>query len=433
MELPRQLCDGADKPRRGAVHGVRDHREAALAHCLEIAPAGTLRQHGEIAGFRLRVCRGEDEHFRLQVYYLFQTDLRPILRSINYGNGPRAAQRVGNERVLADRNERIGPHDKQHPAPRKLPNPALDLCQAPAQLLRKRLSRLANSQHLGQTRRGGDYVVHRVRICGVGRNVQIIERANRLVTIEALGHEYEIRSQRRDLFEIGINRAAHFSLFLRLRRIVAIISVPYQAVLRAERIEGFREAGCERNDAAHRLGNAHVAPGFVREFHKSCGSRLWRRKRCCLSRPNVRISSCPRTLLAELRELNLSLCRNSQEKRDGHCRAGRSRALRSPAKHHDHSPWPDNKKPHENPWGHAPRSLSRRTYPPAAREGSLAYGFCSRSQWRDRGRFARPSPLPGPAKSRFERAKKLTACGVSRFLRPGRFCREARPVPTLSG
>src|SRR2546426_884951 len=386
MELPRQLLDADDEPRRGAVHGVRDHHEAALAHCLEIAPAGTLRQRGEIAGLRLRVCRGEDERFRLQVYYLFQTDLRPILRSINYGNGPRAAQRVGNERVPPDRNERIGPHDKQHPAPRKLPNPALDLCQTLTQLLCKRLSRLANSQHLGETRSRGDYVVHRVGICGVGRNVQIIERANRLVTIEALGHEYEIRSQRRDLFEIGINRAAHFRLFLRLRRIVAIISVPYQAVLRAERIEGFREAGCERHDAADRLGNAHVAPGFVRDFCKSCGSRLRMRKRCCLSRPNVRISICPRTLLSGALQWNLSVCRSGQEKRAGHRRAGRSHASRSSAKHHDLPPGPDNKKPHENPWGHAPRSLSRRTFPPAAREGSLAYGFYSRSQWRDRGR-----------------------------------------------
>src|SRR6202040_1515100 len=33
----------------------------------------------------------------------------------------------------------------------------------------------------------------------------------------------------------------------------------------------------------------------------------------------------------------------------------------------------------------------------AASEGSLAYGFFSRLQWRDRGRFSRPSPLPMPA------------------------------------
>ena len=63
---------------------------------------------------------------------------------------------------------------------------------------------------------------------------------------------------------------------------------------------------------------------------------------------------------------------------------------------------PKTKRPHETRWGSRQRPFSRRARPSAAREGSLAYGFFSRSQWRDRGRFARPSPLPLPANLQFE-------------------------------
>jgi len=43
------------------------------------------------------------------------------------------------------------------------------------------------------------------------------------------------------------------------------------------------------------------------------------------------------------------------------------------------------------------RFFSRKALASAAREGSLAFGSFSRLQWRDRGRFSRPSPLPLPA------------------------------------
>src|SRR6266704_1475948 len=54
----------------------------------------------------------------------------------------------------------------------------------------------------------------------------------------------------------------------------------------------------------------------------------------------------------------------------------------------------ETKKPHETPGGFRPRPFSRRARASAPREGGLAYGCSSRLQWRDRGRFARPSPLP---------------------------------------
>src|SRR5690349_17661630 len=59
---------------------------------------------------------------------------------------------------------------------------------------------------------------------------------------------------------------------------------------------------------------------------------------------------------------------------------------------------PQQKTPCELPWGETKsRLLSRKARPAAAEEGSLADGL-RRSQWRDRGRFARPSPHPMPAK-----------------------------------
>src|SRR6266849_1922128 len=58
---------------------------------------------------------------------------------------------------------------------------------------------------------------------------------------------------------------------------------------------------------------------------------------------------------------------------------------------------PKKKNPHEIPWGNMRHAFSRSMHVTPAREGSLADGALGRSQWRDRGRFSRPSPLPVPA------------------------------------
>src|SRR5215472_7631233 len=74
-------------------------------------------------------------------------------------------------------------------------------------------------------------------------------------------------------------------------------------------------------------------------------------------------------------------------------RRGVSNFFKIPPRFRRETP-PQRKKPHETPGGFRLRPFSRRAQASAPREGGLAYGCSSRSQWRDRGRFARPSPLP---------------------------------------
>ena len=77
------------------------------------------------------------------------------------------------------------------------------------------------------------------------------------------------------------------------------------------------------------------------------------------------------------------------------------------------------KKPRETPGGFRLRPFSRRVLASAPREGGLAYGCSSRSQWRDRGRFARPSPLPRlqNLKAQFKPRAKECQCGVGYWSR----------------
>src|SRR5882724_6381969 len=55
------------------------------------------------------------------------------------------------------------------------------------------------------------------------------------------------------------------------------------------------------------------------------------------------------------------------------------------------------KKPHEKPWGFAAALLLAKSAVLCGSGGWPGLRLFSRSQWRDRGRFARPSPLPMPA------------------------------------
>ena len=123
---------------------------------------------------------GKYQNFRLQPRHLFQIHLRPVLLGIHDGYGARAPQSIRDKRILADGNERIGPHDKQRPRRRQRSNLLSQDFQPLLQILRNRSASLRRTQHLTQSFRRRYNFVHAPWIGGVGRNAQGIQRMHRL-------------------------------------------------------------------------------------------------------------------------------------------------------------------------------------------------------------------------------------------------------------
>ena len=69
-----------------------------------------------------------------------------------------------------------------------------------------------------------------------------------------------------NLFQAGVDRAADFGFLLGVGRVIAIVGVADEAVLEAERVDGFRQTRREGNDTANRLRNPDGAAGFVNNF-----------------------------------------------------------------------------------------------------------------------------------------------------------------------
>ena len=101
--------------------------------------------------------------------------------------------------------------------------------------------------------------------------------------------------QRRNLLQTWVDGAAYFGLFLRVRRIIAVVSVADEMILQAQRVDGFRQARRERHDALDWLGNANCAAQIIRDF--PIGRRRGRDRRSALG---------PRDLRAEQRSNNCS-------------------------------------------------------------------------------------------------------------------------------
>ena len=108
------------------------------------------------------------------------------------------------------------------------------------------------TENIRQFSRGGDDFVDGVRIHVVTGDAESVECPDGVQAIEAVRDQDQIRVQRGNLLEIGIDAAANFGLFLRVGRIVAKIGIAHQAILQAEGVNRFRQAGRKRNNARGR-------------------------------------------------------------------------------------------------------------------------------------------------------------------------------------
>src|SRR5437870_3735442 len=114
MKLTGKFFNGGDNPRSWTVHGVTNHSVTAVGDGLHDAPAGKSGKSLKTGRRRFRMRGRKGEVVRLQASGFFETDLRPVLLSIHYGDSASVAESIGDESVLANRDERLVPNNEEN-------------------------------------------------------------------------------------------------------------------------------------------------------------------------------------------------------------------------------------------------------------------------------------------------------------------------------
>ena len=273
MKLAREIFDGGNDAGSGAIHGVADNREAAIAHGIEQLPTGQRRKGFKIAHDGIRMRGGEDQVIGLQANDFFEIHLRPVLRSVHNTCGFGSTEGIGNKSVFPHRDKRARPDDKQNATGREQFEPGVKRGEASLKISSQGLASFGHAKKVGEFLGGGKNVVNVAGMSGVSGDAEGVESADGLQAIDFLGNENEVRMERRNLLEIWIDDAADFLFLLRVGRKVAVVGVPDEAILDAEGVERFRQAGCEGNDARGEQGDANSAAGFVNDFVRGGRSR----------------------------------------------------------------------------------------------------------------------------------------------------------------
>jgi len=211
-----------------------------------------------------------------------------------------------------------------------------------------------------------------VRVGSVGGNSNIFQAVDGLQAVQAFGDEDEIRTENGNLFQARIDGVTDFSLFLSVGRVIAVLGVADEMILQSKCVDGFGQAGGERHDTVDRLGNANSAAGFIGDFpvDGGCGRNCRSALRARYSRAGQQSSDCGgdsgserywKILSQIFPNPRITLCQQ-----------------KSPTRH----------------FGACGMALSREERGLCGTGGWPGLRLFSRLQWRDRGRFTRPSPLP---------------------------------------
>src|SRR5438477_8844878 len=353
MKLTGKFFNGGDNPRSWTVHGVADHGITAVADGVHYPPAGKSGKSFETRRRRFRMRGRKGEVVRLQASGFFETDLRPVLLSIHDGDTASVAESIGDESVLANRDERLVPNNEEDTLCRRRRKALLQSRKLMLHFGSHGSAGVRNAQKIGELFRRSDDVIHGVRVGGVGRDSQVIQSMDGLKAVQTFSHEDEIRMEGGNLFETGVDGATDLGFFLGIGRIVAKFRIADQAVLQTESIDSFGKARSQGHDATNGLRNADGPAGFIGDFTVDRGDG--RKNSSTLStggrRPQQQ-SSC--------------------------CKSHRLEKLLGQAAHESPTarkvPLSKQKSPTRQVWGFRHRSFSRRARPSAAREGGLAYG-----------------------------------------------------------
>ena len=115
VKLPGEIFDCRDDPRRGPINSLTDHRKAAIVHGIQDAPSGKRGEHFDSGGSGIGMRIRENKELRLQPGDFFKTNLWPVLLGIHDGDSAGEAEGIGDEGVLANRDERLVPDNEQNP------------------------------------------------------------------------------------------------------------------------------------------------------------------------------------------------------------------------------------------------------------------------------------------------------------------------------
>src|SRR5260370_24160703 len=119
VEVARKVFDGGDEARSGAIDGIADRGVTTIANSVQQAPAGKV---GKSLGAMRRSTEmrlHKNQKFRLKTDNFLEVDLGPVARGIDDRYRACVEQRIRNEWIFADGDERLGPNGEEHSAVRR--------------------------------------------------------------------------------------------------------------------------------------------------------------------------------------------------------------------------------------------------------------------------------------------------------------------------
>src|SRR6266851_3205281 len=162
--------------RSGTVDGITDRGVATIAHSIEQTPAGKIgKSFGTLCGGpEMRFHK--NQKFRLKMDDFLEVDLRPVLRGIDYRDSAGVTQRVGDERVVADGDEWLGPNNEENATKRQRSKAVVEIRNLVFEIGGERGTSFWGTEQLGKTSDRGDDGIDRMRIGGVRRDADFRER-----------------------------------------------------------------------------------------------------------------------------------------------------------------------------------------------------------------------------------------------------------------
>jgi hypothetical protein len=238
VQLSSEIFDRRDDARGGPIHGFTDQGKMAVAHGVQSAPPGPLREDIEIILTAFGMGFRENQELRLETNDFLEAHLRPVLGRVHDGCSAGVQQGIGNESVPANGDERIRPNDKENTTRGDSAEAKSQVRQVALEIRAKSEACLPNAEHFCKTLGRRDDFLNGVGIGGVRRDAEVSESVNRFEAVQTLGNENEIGAERNNLFKAGIDGAANFGFLLRIRRVIAVIRIANQPILQAQGVNG---------------------------------------------------------------------------------------------------------------------------------------------------------------------------------------------------
>ena len=217
---------------------------------------------------------GQDDHLGRARDGRLDTEahvLHPLL------GGDRAAARqldeLGEVRVAARHEQRIGPQDVEHARNRPRLHGGAHGVDAAPDAVDERGHRGLTTGQLADTLDEVVHLGHAVGVHDVDGNAEPPQLQEGLLAVALVGADDEIGPERDDRLEARVDHPAHARLEPCRRRPVAEVAHADEPVLAAHGERALGDARYERDDARRRGGQRHLAAEHVAQDERLCGRR----------------------------------------------------------------------------------------------------------------------------------------------------------------